>query len=342
MKRTTIKDIAKALGISYVTVSAALTGKGRVSEETKNRIIKTAGEMDYYPNLAGRSLRSKQKTGVIAVVGRFFSNLFTKEFLLGMDMSMVHKREYYRVMQYTTRGSQERLEQVLKEILYSRPADAVILLTEKPEKEVILREFIKEKIPVICVEEEVKGLHNIKFDNHAGGYLGTEYLINSGRKKIAVISGRLESGGHTNQVPGERLQGYKDALKKHGIKFDKNLVAESLTYKASEAAEIYRLLLMGRRDIDAVFCTAGDETAISVLREAKKNGTKIPGELAVMGFDDLFFSDLVEPPLTTIKQDIYALGGQAFDTALRYIQESAEYEPCTIINKPQLIVRKSA
>lgn len=332
----TIKDVAKKAGVSHTTVSMVIHDDKRITPDTKKRVQAVIAEMKYHPNYLARGL-VQGKTNTIAIMATFFSSFFEMNFLKGIEQQSGDSE--YQINQYSTRGRGGVKEQILEQILYGKRADALISLSIKPDK-AMLEEFKKNGLPIILVEEEMKGAHTLKTDNYKGGFLAAEYLLKNGRKKIGIIVGEL-NGDEVGTSPVDRLKGYQRALEEFNVEYDRDYVYEVKDFDFNDGKAGLAKFLSSNKKLDAIFCAAGDYTAMGVLEEARKRGIKIPQDLSVVGYDGLEMSAIVNPPLTTIRQSITELGREAFKIAIDAANGKLK-EPKNIILQPELIIRESA
>jgi LacI family transcriptional regulator len=329
--RVTIKDIAKKVGVTPATVSMVINSSPKISQKTKELVNAAIKEMDYHPNYFGRSL-VKGKTNNIAVVASFFASLFALESVRGIEANL--RNTQYNLILYSTRGIEENENEMLRRIFYERRADGIIIISLKMEKS-LLEEFKKEGIPVVFIEEITEGAPTVKFKNIKGAYMATEYFIKNKRKNIGIIVG--DSGLNAE----ERLKGYREALKEYGMEYEEKNVVRVTNYNFEEGEKSLKLLLKKSPGIDAIFCAAGDVTAIGVLDAAKATGIKVPQQIAVIGYDDIYISNLTSPSLTTVRQPIARMGMQAFDMLMDIIEEKTPYDSKIISFEPELIIRDS-
>ena len=219
MKKITIRDVAKAAKVSYVTVSNVINDTGRMSEKTKSKVKQIIKKLNFYPDLSARTLASG-KSDTIAFISSYLSSPFVISVLSGVERRLFETNKFkHSLAHYATRGAQEIKESTLRNILYGKKADAVILLTIKPDTK-MMKEFRERDIPVILIENKSPGAHTVRIDNYKGAYEATQYLIKSGRKKIAIISGPLGASAYDeeeNPVVKDRMQGYMDALRDNNI-----------------------------------------------------------------------------------------------------------------------------
>lgn len=329
--RVTIKDIAKKVGVTPATVSMVINNSPKISQETKEKVLKAIREMNYHPNYIGRSL-VKGETNNIAVVASFFASLFALESVRGIEMNL--RKTPYNLILYSTKGMDENEEDLLRRILYERRADGVIIISLKAKKE-LMEEFRKENVAAVFIEELVEDFPTVKFNNIKAAYIATEHLIKNKRKNIGLIVGNKGLNAE------ERLRGYKEALSHYNIDFDKDKVVEVVDYSFEDGEKALNILMEKNKKIDAVFCAAGDITAIGFMDAAKEKGIIIPDDIAIIGFDDIYLANLTTPGLTTIRQPITKMGMQAFDLLLDVIKGKEEDGKKIISFEPELIIRES-
>jgi LacI family transcriptional regulator len=329
--RVTIKDIGKRVGVTPATVSMVINNSPKISQKTKERVMQAIKEMNYHPNYIGRSL-VKGKTNNIGVVASFFASLFALESVRGIEQNL--RKTPYNLILYSTRGIEENEKDLLRRIFYERRADGLVIISLKMEKE-ILDEFKSEGIPVVFIEEIVEGAPTVKFNNIKGAFLATEYMIKKGRKNIAIVIG--DRGLNAE----ERLKGYKEALEKYNIPLKNDNVINVLNYSFEEGEEILNMILERQEKVDGVFCGAGDITAIGIMDAAKSRGVRIPEEFGIIGYDDIYISNLTTPSLTTVRQPIAQMGMRSFDLLMEMIEGKTGSESKIISFEPELIIRES-
>jgi len=342
MKPTTIKDIAKKLGISHTTVSRAINDHPSTSRKTKNRVRKAAEAMSYSPNMAARGL-AMGKSESIAFMSTRFAAPFISNVLDSFEQRAFYTKRYvHGIMPYSTRNEESVKEALLKQILRGRNADALVMLTIKPNER-ILAEYNRVKIPVILIENSMKGAHSIMVDNVSGAGKAAEYFIKTGRKNIGMIVGEIvQPPSHDlNMSAVERKKGFKSALLDHGFELPNRNIEETHAYIYEEGKRSLDNFIKKGDRLDAIFCAAGDIVAMGVLERAKELGIKIPEDIAVIGYDDILAATHLDPPLTTVRQPLEGIGIMAFDLAIEAIEGKLKEDKHIKID-PELIIRKSA
>ncbi len=334
----TIHDVAKHAGVSHTTVSWVIHDDPRITEGTKIKVRNSIDKLNYHPNVNARSL-IRGKSNTIAVIVYFFSSIFELEVLKGIEQYFDEIAGDYNVNIYSTRGNCKRKEKILKEILYGQRADAVIMLSMNPGND-LLQEYRKENVPLVLIEESIKGALTVKNDNIGGAYMATEHLIKTGRKNIGIVVGEYESD-ESGLSPSERLEGYKRALEDYNLIFNPDLVFTIDNYYFEEGQVALQFILEKEIHVDALFCAAGDTVAIGILDQARKSGISIPEELSVVGYDDIHAAALVSPALTTIRQPIESLGITALEMVMKALS-GKKVAIKDIVFDQKLIVRSSA
>ena len=225
-----------------------------------------------------------------------------------------------------------RLEQALGQLNPS----ALIGLDVDPDPGTIAA-YKAANIPIILYNEEAPGVSTISVDNVVGGRIAAEYLIAKGRKKIAIVSGRTKILGSLNAE--QRQNGFFQAMSAAGLSVPPGGKIEVARYTREDGIEVMpKLLEIG---VDAIFCAAGDNTAIGLLSVARERGVRIPDDVAVIGFDDLFIAQVSTPKLTTVRQPLKEMAEAAYKMAVTQRIEIL-LKPQKVVFKPEIVVRQSA
>ncbi|MBA7497622.1 Ribose operon repressor [subsurface metagenome] len=297
MKYITLKMVAERAEVSVNTASRAINNKPDINLETKKRVLQIAKELGYIRNAAAVALRTK-KTGTIGVVIADNRNPFYAEVLNGMEEA-AREKNYHIILANTQRDYKKEEEAI--NLLLAKRVDG-LLITPVQDKDDDIKNLIDANIPFVIVGRdfeniEVDAVYN---DEVKGGFLATEYLINKGHKRIALINGFL----HKSPAKG-RLEGYKKALKKYGIPFDDALVSFG-DIDVKDGHERTKQLLEKELNFTAIFAY-NDMMAFGAMQAIKEKGLRIPEDIGLVGYDDIPFSSLISPSLTTIglkKQDL--------------------------------------
>lgn len=297
MKYITLKMVAEKAGVSVNTASRAINNKPDINLETKKRILQIAKELGYIRNAAAVALRTK-KTGTIGVVIADNRNPFYAEVLNGMEEA-AREKNYHIILANTQRDYKKEEEAI--NLLLAKRVDG-LLITPVQDKDDDIKNLIDANIPFVIVGRDFKNIEvdAIYNDEVKGGFLATEYLIKKGHKRIALIDGFL----YKSPARG-RLEGYKKALKKYKIPFNDTLVSVG-DIDVKDGYERTRQLFEKGLDFTAIFAY-NDIMAFGAMQTIKEKGLRIPEDIGLVGYDDIPFSSLISPALTTIrlkKQDL--------------------------------------
>lgn len=296
----TIKEIARQLGISKSTVSRALRDSSEISEETKKRVIELAQSLHYSPNPIALSLL-KNRTNTIAVIVPDIANRFYSSTIGGIE-DIAYSRGYHTMI-YQSHESLEREIAACRHIAMRRVDGVVVAISSQSEDASHFLELQEQGIPVVLfdrVSDDIK-THMVRVDDYKGAFEATEHLIQQGCRRIAHIAGPRHVSVSTN-----RIEGYRDALKKYDIPFQEDWVLHSEITQEAGADRTYQLMALRNRP-DAIFA-ASDRITMGVHWALKQLGYKIPEEVAVIGFCDLAVSTLMDPPISSVTQPTFDIG----------------------------------
>jgi LacI family transcriptional regulator len=337
-----IKDIAKLAGVSKSTVSKAINNYSDIPEKTRKIIQKIIKKHNYYPLEAAQKL-GRGKNDTIAFISSRISAYFTSEVLRAIEDRARIKDKYTNgIIPYSTFYDRKISAKLFKEILYGRKASVVVALAMNPAPNILL-EYRKAGIPVILIENRLENAHSVNTDNYEGGFKVAEYLIKKGRKRIGLICGwpiKMSKYGFS-YATAERRAGFDKALKQYGIKSSAKYLGLTTHYSIQEGMNLFDRFVEKGIKLDSVFCASGDMTALGVMESAKKHGMRIPDDLAVIGFDDYFYSAYLNPPLTTMRQPINKIGAEVFDMAVDAMEGKLNLFKHIEIES-ELIIRQSA
>ncbi len=328
---TTIKDIARKAGVAPSVVSRALNNKYGVKESTKELILKLAREMDYYPNTAARSLVTR-KTETIGIMMADISEPYYSQIIRGMDY--IANQTGYTLLFSNSYESIEH-NKVLQKMINAERVDGLIIVGSNIQEKNFSLTLFDQDIPFVLVERSFADprVNCIWVDNVKGAYLATKYLIEKGHRNIAHITGNLYY-----QVALDRIEGYKKALHEAGINYSEELVVSG-NFIWQGGYEKTKEILRHHPQCTAMF-VANDVMAYGVLQAIAEVGLTVPDDLAVIGFDDLEFSGLTNPPLTTIHQPRYELGQKSLELLTAILRGERE-SGVKISLDPELVVRRS-
>ncbi len=328
-KYVTLKDIAKIAGVSVNTVSRALNDKPDISKETKKKILKIAKELNYTKDFTASSLRRKESK-IVGVILADSANPFYSEVLKGIETA---SKDYgYNIILINSERSYEQEASAIN-ILLSRRIDG-LLLSPVQEKIDDIKELIKLKIPLVIFARHFEDLpvNEVGSNDIKAGYLATSHLIERGARKILMIDGYL------HKSPARlRLEGYKKALSEHGIPFKEELIIVGDIGMEDGEKAINKALSQGIK-FDGVFAY-NDILALGAMKALKEKKIKIPKDVKIVGCDDIMFSSVTTPSLTTIKIQKFQIGYEAFKLLIKVLRGRKKIEKKAL--DVELIVRES-
>jgi len=326
----TIKDIARLLKVSPATVSMALNNNLRVSERTRARVKNLAKKLHYHPSLIARAMVHK-KTQLVGLIISDIMSSFFPQIIQGIE-DIVSEEKYSAII-CPTNGDPARERDYLC-LLRDKRVDGIIAdPVETKDNSELWQDIMDRNVPLVAIlnQPPVGNACYIGVDNVKGGYLATEHLIRNGHKIIGHLAGPQRF--HISQ---DRLKGFRMALKKYSLPSYENLILET-TFDWEAGYNNMRILLQMSPQPTAVFC-AGDIIAIGASYALRQSGFRVPEDIAIIGFDDLFLASIAEVPLTTVAQPKYNLGALAGRKLLTLISgEKAKGE----ILQPTLTIRNS-
>ncbi|MCZ7574015.1 MAG: LacI family transcriptional regulator [Ardenticatenaceae bacterium] len=334
-RRATSKDVAERAGVSRTTVSFVLnnTPNVKISEETRQRVLAAARELDYHPDAAARSLASR-RTGNIGLVLRqspaqVFADAFLPTVLRGL--SAVLDNSGYRILLQPL--AVPGVSNALVTLVKSQHIDGLIVSGPRSDDDGV-RDLHASNFPIVLMGHlPDSDIPFVDVDNERGSFDATKHLLSLGHHRIAMIT----NGPLAYTASQERLAGYRRALESTGLPFDSSLVRYGDFREESGFTAMLELLDLTPRPT-AVFA-ASDVLAFGVLEAAKSVGLGVPDDLSVVGMDNVRLARYVVPPLTTLHLPAYELGYQAANTLLRLIDGQ---QPPSALLPTELVIRESS
>lgn len=335
MKRVSIRDVAKAAGVSITTVSKALNNYPDVKEETRKRIEQIVQELNYVPDVAGRSMGGITDP----VIGLLINELRPEEpsgavygFLSGVCHACKDNGIEFLLITTDTKAQQQT---TLKRLCLSKGLNGLVCSGFRLS-DPFIQQIGEIDIPCACIDIETgnPNVLDITVDNVQAADDAVTFLIQSGRKNIALIYGYEEA-----DVSNRRAMGYRNAMERAGMPLVESRMVEG-RFIEREAYRKAQQLLAEDHEIDAIFC-ASDLMALGACRAVEEAGLTIGGDIAIVGFDDIPTAKYVYGGLTTIRQDFYAMGYSAGAQIYERISEQKSVaSPGELLYK--LVVRGSA
>ncbi len=334
MTQSTIKDIARELGISPSTVSRALSDHPDISINTKKKVREWAEKLSYQPNSMAQNLKKKSSNIIGVIVPQ------VKHFFFAAIMGGITDIAYdagYTVMICQSNENMQREIINTNALISHRVAGLLISVSQYTTNYEHFIQVQQRGIPIVFFDrtcEEMKA-SRVVVNDYGGAFSAVQYLIKCGYKRIAHLAGPEHLA-----ISKHRFDGYCDALKAGHITFDKRLVVFG-GLNEEDGVTGYNSLLEQADAPEAIFCVT-DPVAIGAFSRIREDGFKIPDDIALVGFSDNPTVSLIDPPLTTVRQPAYDIGKTAAALLLEQIHlKSKKFSSKTITLETELIIRKS-
>ena len=342
-----IKDVAKRAGVSISTVSNVLNKSKYVSPELVKKVEQAVKELSYEANPIARSMKNN-KTGTIGVITEDMCGVFYPYVVRGINSVAVEKGYQIVVCDaqgtYGDRHAIKREKELFSRLIANRVDGIIFASTVSIEnKEKYIGQIKKlankyKKIPLVSIERDFTdvGIDSVYFDGYTNAKTAVSHLINCGCKKICHISGPMEM-----EIVRERVIGYKACLEENQLFFDESKMVIHGDYSHQSGYTVMKQLMMQVPDLDGVFC--GNDQAIGVLKFLKENGKRVPEDVKVIGYDDVFIASVVEPALSSIHVRKRHAGIESARMLFQRIENSDEesIKPIGIKMDAKLVVRQS-
>jgi LacI family transcriptional regulator len=329
--RATIREIARAAGVSIATVSRVINGRPDVAPQTREAVLRVVREHGFSTNRNARAL-SGGRTGLVGVTLPILEAAYFAVIVSGAAEALYEND--MRIVLCPTLHQHEREVTLLDRLMHGTTDGAVLMLPEESNAE--LRALQDTGYPFVVVDPRVpldEGIPAVSAANASGARAAVQHLLSLGHRRIGAILGPREWMAST-----ERLNGYGSALAAAGVLPDPELVVESdFSIESGEEAAAALLDLPERPT--AVF-GFNDNVAIGALRAAEARGLAVPGDVSVVGFDDSEQSGLVTPALTTVRQPLAEMGRMGVSVLLRLLDHQ-RVEAMSIELATRLVVRES-
>ena len=341
-----IKDVAKKAGVSISTVSNVLNKSRYVSPELIQRVEAAVEELSYEVNPMGRGLKNN-KTGTIGVITEDMCGVFYPYVVKGINEIAMEKG--YQITICDTQGTYgdqtalQREREFFQKFVASR-VDGIIFVSSVPneKKEKYFAEIKKmakryKNIALVSIERDFtsEGIDSVYFDGFANAKIAVQHLVDCGCKKICHITGPLAL-----EIARERVVGYKCCMKQNGLLVDEARMIANGDYSHQSGYSAMKQLLKDVPDVDGVFC-GNDQMAIGAIKYLKEIGKRIPEDIKMMGYDDVFLASVVEPSLSTIHIQKKHVGIEAAKMLFERIDSDDEISVKGLKKEGRLMVRKS-
>lgn len=334
-KKTTIKDIANVLGITPSAVSKALNNHPRISKKTKDAVLQVAKNLNYQPNHIATALRKGKSNLVGVMVPRASSNFFSS--IIEKIEEVLNDKGYNVIIAQSNESYKKECKNI--EALLFTQVDGIIASMANETVKLDYYNKVKQKgVPLILFDRGENDLNvdYVGIDDYNSSHMVIDHLVEQGCKRIAHIGGY----SHT-RIYKNRIKGYIDALKKHNLPFESDLIYEC-NLRQSDGRSIMKKILELPERPDGIYA-AGDYAALGALEIMKQQNIKVPEDIALVGFTNEPLTAVVSPAISSIEQHSEKIGELAAKTFLKRIDNPNEKTTLNkIILKPELIVRDSS
>ncbi|MBW4080898.1 LacI family DNA-binding transcriptional regulator [Paenibacillus sp. S150] len=323
----TIKDVAKLAGVALSTASYAMSGDSKVSAKTREKVLEAARQLNYQKNGFAMDLK-RSRTNTIALILTDLSGPYYSELIRSIqDVALSNS---YDLIACSSMGGKDS---TAVRFLLEKRVDGAIVLAHNITDE-ILRAAGSARFPIVVMDRLIngEGLINVVVDGEQGGYRATRYLIEKGHEAIAYISGPANS--YDNAL---RYKGYLRAMHEAGLQ-EKTKWKISGGFIRQGGYKAAKMMLMQGELPTAVFY-ANDEMAVGGMKALEEGGVSVPGDISVIGFDDIQLAEYIQPPMTTIRQPMYESGSLAGHLLFQMLNGDAVNDFYKL--KIELIERKS-
>lgn len=330
-RRPTLDEVAERAGVSRSVASRALNNAPHVSRAKREAVARAVRQLGYVPDPTARALATRQSGAAALVVSgedpSIFADPFFAQVIVGASAALEEADLHLMLCLAASDRGRKRVEELLR----SRGADGAMLMALRQD-DPLARLAEEAQMPVVFGGRPIGPAPRwyVDIDNAGGAREATEYLVTSGRSRVAAICGRLDT-----EAGRARYRGYRDALLSAGL--DPYPPQEGDFTEPSGAAAMTALLAR-HPDVDGVFA-ANDNMAAGALRTLRETGRRVPADVAVVGFDDLTVARIADPPLTTVHQPIEALGREMARMLVALVNGQ---DPTPLILPTRLVVRSSA
>jgi DNA-binding LacI/PurR family transcriptional regulator len=327
----TIKDVAARAGVSRQTVSRVINDKGEIRSQTRQRVLAAIDELGYRPNAAARSI----VVGRTCTLGCISPNLTDYTFANIIEGAQAEARRLgYFVLTGSARTEAD-VEPLLEQLLHRQIDGLLVLNPRADERYRYFLPLIDKGLAVVYVNNTPQGapVSAVRCDDRHGGYQATRHLVDLGHKAIATIL-----GPDNEECTFDRLDGYRQALNEAGLPVDRGLVDQG-DWSATSGYEATQRLLEAGRPFTALFAQ-NDQMAVGAIRALREAGRQVPGEVSIVGFDDIPLASYFDPPLTTLRQPMQESGTRAARLLVQTVEDPSR-PPEQIAIPARLVVRAS-
>lgn len=329
-KRVTIEDVAKSAGVSVSTVSRVMNNSASVSEEKRKKVLKQIKMLNFVPNAMARGLVQNDSRVICTVVPEM-ENIVYPQFLKGIES--VAKNKDYSVLLYVAGKLTEPLDKNFYRIMERRARGIIMVATDIDP---VVLASIGNNVEVVSIQTDIEGVCRVDSTNRKGTKEIIEYLIGLGHKKIAFAGYNYEM-----QCLKERLEGYKEAMRSHGLEIPEGYIVEGDEF--SEPGNYCGKKLLELKDRPTAIHCMNERVAGGVYEVLMENDISVPDEISLTGFDDSLIARFITPKgLTTVAQPLFEMGVKAAEQVINNIESPNDACCEKIVLGTKLVIRGSA
>lgn len=333
-RAVTMKDIARALGVSVATVSRALKDSPRISEGQRVRIQEYARDHDFVPNVIGTALRNSRVAPmkVIGVIVPQFTHFYFSSVLSGIEEEASARG--YRVMVAQSDERYEREVRICHSFYENRVCGVIVSQAKDTQQYDHFRWLIDNGVPLVFYDRICTGLDcsRVVVDDYTGAYTAVTHLIDTGCRRIAFYGSNMRM-----EISKNRYNGWHDALLRNGLKADERFVRQCDNRADAEAITP---AILSEPDRPDAFFAINDDTAIGILYSAKRMGLRVPDDVSICGFTNGNRAIACDPMLTTVEQRGVVVGQEAADILIGEVEGTLPQDkPQKRVVRTRLIVR---
>ena len=328
---TTLADIARALGVSKMTVSRAINNHPEISPETRARILDAAHRMNYRPNQFARALTTNRSYLLGVIVPDLMHSYFA-EICRGVEV--IAKPLGYQNLICSTDEDADNEESEI-EALLPRTDGLILASSASPEDLKFYKRLTRERAKIVLIDRQLEGIKcpAVTTDDVKVGSLATEHLLNLGHRRVGHLKGTVAS------TAALRFEGYRKALAKHRVPFDPGLVREC-GFTEPDGYRAMKAWIDGG-DLPTAIFAANDPAAIGAMNAIDEAGLKIPDDIAIVGGGNIHYGDMLRVPLTTVAWSTAEMGQAAAHLVIDLVEGKRGIKEQHVIVEPELVVRAS-
>lgn len=328
VSRVTIRDVAARAGVSHQTVSRVINGYERVNPETRQRVEHAIAELEYSPNAIARFM-ARGKSHTLACISPNLTDYTFACIIEGAEIEA--RRQDYFIISASAHDT-PTFQSLIDELVSSRRTDGLLVINPYIDERHTL---LPGNVPIVYLgaQSRCESNDSVCLDEELAGWTATQHLLDLGHKQIVLLRGPIQE-----DCSLDRQAGYQNALEMAGIKFDPTLI-ESGDWSATSGYEAIQRLFARNKHFTAIFAQ-NDRMAVGAIRALREAGKLVPQDISVIGFDDMPLAAYFDPSVTTMRQDMHAIGQEAARLLINRI-DNPDSPPEQIRFAAQLIVRSS-